>query len=500
MRLQYALIRSRHIYKAPTCFVRTRKIMTKPMPDNGTMMKTYSSNNPRKVSQSASKSESIPKPLYKLIIVSSILLVIVLTAFEFRYVVFEYLSLLHIVKLDLNPKHGNGGWREPDEATLQLYDTGICNIDRVNAVDLTLDIFESTYRHRKPVIVTFPNGAEDWINPGKWTVESLKTEYGDRWVLSGNAREIVRRGGSGYVETTFEEYLNDLLNESDQIGEPFYVFDRDFYNNSYLPDSLKPPPYFKIQDGVDDSIFFLGSSGSGVSFHKHADAWNGVIFGRKKWFLYTVDKTPPGGVYPGFTQREWFDKLYPQLQDKDKPLECVQEAGEILYLPESVYHGTVNLGDTIAIGIQKKEAVTEVEKIFYTERKLVESMRGLKEDEKKKAQENQLKLLKSLLHFIPENAEVHMRIGELYSELNDFVQAENHLNKARQLDKFFLIATLNLASVKQKMVDPHAAESLYRECMHATSKLWDVYAQYGDFLLAQGRPKEAAEIYRKIRT
>ncbi|WAR25999.1 JMJD8-like protein [Mya arenaria] len=426
--------------------------MTKPMPDNGTMMKTYSSNNPRKVSQSASKSESIPKPLYKLIIVSSILLVIVLTAFEFRYVVFEYLSLLHIVKLDLNPKHGNGGWREPDEATLQLYDTGICNIDRVNAVDLTLDIFESTYRHRKPVIVTFPNGAEDWINPGKWTVESLKTEYGDRWVLSGNAREIVRRGGSGYVETTFEEYLNDLLNESDQIGEPFYVFDRDFYNNSYLPDSLKPPPYFKIQDGVDDSIFFLGSSGSGVSFHKHADAWNGVIFGRKKWFLYT---------------------------------------------PESVYHGTVNLGDTIAIGIQKKEAVTEVEKIFYTERKLVESMRGLKEDEKKKAQENQLKLLKSLLHFIPENAEVHMRIGELYSELNDFVQAENHLNKARQLDKFFLIATLNLASVKQKMVDPHAAESLYRECMHATSKLWDVYAQYGDFLLAQGRPKEAAEIYRK---
>lgn len=50
-----------------------------------------------------------------------------------------------------------------------------------------------------------------------------------------------------------------------------------------------------FQDGVDSSIFFLGGSGSGVSFHKHADAWNGVIYGRKRWFLYPPQKTPPGG-------------------------------------------------------------------------------------------------------------------------------------------------------------------------------------------------------------
>lgn len=50
-----------------------------------------------------------------------------------------------------------------------------------------------------------------------------------------------------------------------------------------------------FQDEVDSSIFFLGGSGSGVSFHKHADAWNGVIFGRKRWFLYPPQKTPSGG-------------------------------------------------------------------------------------------------------------------------------------------------------------------------------------------------------------
>lgn len=46
---------------------------------------------------------------------------------------------------------------------------------------------------------------------------------------------------------------------------------------------------------MDSSIFFLGGSASGVGFHKHADAWNGVIFGRKRWFLYPPQKTPPGG-------------------------------------------------------------------------------------------------------------------------------------------------------------------------------------------------------------
>lgn len=38
------------------------------------------------------------------------------------------------------------------------------------------------------------------------------------------------------------------------------------------------------------------------------------------------------GVYPGFTQIEWYNHLYPLLDDAHKPMECVQEAGEILYL------------------------------------------------------------------------------------------------------------------------------------------------------------------------
>lgn len=44
------------------------------------------------------------------------------------------------------------------------------------------------------------------------------------------------------------------------------------------------------------------------------------------------------GVYPGFTQMEWYSKIYPSLNEDVAPMECVQEAGEILYLVNTGYH------------------------------------------------------------------------------------------------------------------------------------------------------------------
>ena len=42
------------------------------------------------------------------------------------------------------------------------------------------------------------------------------------------------------------------------------------------------------------------------------------------------------GVWPSFSQLDWINKVYPNLPPEDKPLECVQEEGEILYLVSPV--------------------------------------------------------------------------------------------------------------------------------------------------------------------
>ncbi|KAK3585952.1 hypothetical protein CHS0354_038494 [Potamilus streckersoni] len=390
-----------------------------------------------------------------------------------------------------------GGWRLADDKTLQEFGSEICSIDVHNADELSVKEFETTYRFKKPLIVKFKNGAKDWTDPEKWTVKSLKREYGEWSVLSGNSLEIVRLGGRGDMTTSFSQYVDKFMNMQDTLGEPFYVFDREFYKDSSLPKTLKPPEYFKIQDDVDDSIFFLGGSQSGVSFHKHADAWNGVIYGKKRWFLYSSQRTPPGGVYPGFTQIDWFKKVYPNLTDSERPLECIQEEGDILYLPEGTYHGTINLGDTVAIGIQKKRAVTDTEKLFYQVHDVDLALRNVRESGDSKLLEVKVELFERLLQLLPENAEVHMKAGQMYREMGNYVKARTHTEKAVQLDKHFVVALLNLAGLHFELGDANEADRLYVHAMSLNPYLWDVYAQYGDFLMKSNRPKDAVTIYKK---
>ncbi|KAJ8301623.1 hypothetical protein KUTeg_020610 [Tegillarca granosa] len=365
-------------------------------------------------------------------------------------------------KIDSQQKHHN--IKMPSSANNKK----LWKIDRKSVLDLTSDHFEAEYRFKKPLIVTFPNGASDWTDPKKWTVSSLKKEYGDWSVLSGNSRDIVRGGGSGDKESSFTEFVDRGIKEKDLLGEPLYIFDRHFYQDS------------------NDSIFFLGSSGSGVSFHKHADAWNGVIYGQKRWFLYPVQQTPPGGVYPGYTQNEWFDQVYPHLNETTKPIECVQEAGEILYLPEGMYHGTVNLGDTVAIGIQKKLAQTKEEQLFYED---LDVMRKIgrsdpSSDEYKSLKNRRKEIYLNLLELLPGNSEVKMKIGELYSNYGQTNDGIKYTQEATDIDSFFI-------------GDHKNAEECYKTALKLSPNLWDVHAAYGDFLVDTDRPKEAIEFYKK---
>lgn len=385
-------------------------------------------------------------------------------------------------------------WRPASKEALKLYGSSKCTVDRRDASDLTIKEFEEEYRFKKPMIVRFPNGAKDWTNPRKWSLSSLKQEYGQWYVLSGNSLEIVRKGGNGDVQSSFTEFVDSLMQDKDEIGEPFYIFDRMFYNDSSLPRTLKPPKYFEIKDGIDDSIFFLGASSSGVSFHKHADAWNGVIYGQKRWFLYPTTHTPPGGVYPGFTQIEWYNKIYPSLSEEDAPMECVQEAGEILYLPEGTYHGTINLGDTVAIGIQKKLAAIETEKLFYKELNLERAAPGANRD---KLLQERIKIFTKLHKLLPDNTEVMMKLGQALADSGQIQDGMKFTQQAIDKDPHFLIAHLNKAKMHIQINEKQKAEEILKFALKMNPKLWDIHATYGDFLMNNQRFKEAVHMYKK---
>jgi hypothetical protein len=94
----------------------------------------------------------------------------------------------------------------------------------------------------------------------------------------------------------------------------------------------------------------------------------------KRWFIYPPGASAPLEVEqklnPLRTVDDWFRDIYPKLTDLEKPslaeipvpqpdgskgyrpLECVQEPGDIMYLPAFWNHLTVNIGEAIGIGGQ----------------------------------------------------------------------------------------------------------------------------------------------------
>lgn len=99
--------------------------------------------------------------------------------------------------------------------------------------------------------------------------------------------------------------------------------------------------------------------------------WIAVVHGAKRWFVYPPGYGAPSDLeaasnplYPVWT---WFQSVYPRMAGLTKPplrggaedggtgyrpLECVQQAGDVVFLPARWSHLTINIGETIAIGGQ----------------------------------------------------------------------------------------------------------------------------------------------------
>ena len=83
-------------------------------------------------------------------------------------------------------------------------------------------------------------------------------------------------------------------------------------------------------------------------FHAHFAAWNAVVWGRKRWLLM-----PPGAYFGvtvnrNMTMLNWVESSLETM----KPLDCIQEPGSILFVPEGWSHATINLDDTVGIAVE----------------------------------------------------------------------------------------------------------------------------------------------------
>ena len=106
-----------------------------------------------------------------------------------------------------------------------------------------------------------------------------------------------------------------------------------------MPGFLDPT---RTEIQIQNTQFYLGAAGSGAPWHYHRAAFNVLVYGRKRWLL-----TPP--------PHSRYSTVHPKASFAaddvpSKPAHtfaCTQESGDVLFIPESWGHATLNRAESI---------------------------------------------------------------------------------------------------------------------------------------------------------
>lgn len=124
----------------------------------------------------------------------------------------------NIFRIDGTEEELNGGWKLASLDDSMRFYTNVCTIPKISIQEMTKERFETSFRD-KPFILTFPNGADDWVKSEHWTVQSLSREYQEWKFTAGKSIDIVYNGGKGDFKRTFKEYVAEMRNTTIQSGD-----------------------------------------------------------------------------------------------------------------------------------------------------------------------------------------------------------------------------------------------------------------------------------------
>ena len=252
-------------------------------------------------------------------------------------------------------------WAAPKPEELAEIDLGeeFCDWE-VRSTVPSDEEFAEKYWQKAPVVIR--NYTARWPASERWHKRQLWEAYGGREVttfdsdtyLVSHAKWVPHRLADFFKAHVCEE---KVLSTEGQLHQE-YVFDKDgiFTAVPELLEDYDHPTFIKqfFDAAVHEKFsryFLVGASMSGINYHSHTDAYNGLVHGRKRWFLYDHKqmRDPP---YRSHGTLRWMREVLPTLPVDQKPLQCMQRAGDLIYVPEGYWHGTINLGETIGVSGQ----------------------------------------------------------------------------------------------------------------------------------------------------
>ena len=225
---------------------------------------------------------------------------------------------------------------------------------------------------RTPVI--FTNYTSGWPAGERWTKRGLREEpYSALDVQAstpaGSLLEHEGKAGSSPPDISLRSFI-DRMEQEPHL--PWYVFERRRALRDVLLADIEIPlpfggPKAALAGSPWNHLFLsLGGSRAGALFHAHAPAWNALIFGKKRWLLFDErliaerhaplirafrEMAKPASI--NHSNADFLTTVYrtPEFQKwwGSHGYECIQEAGEMLYIPDRFYHAILNLGEAVAV-------------------------------------------------------------------------------------------------------------------------------------------------------
>ena len=267
-----------------------------------------------------------------------------------------------------------------------------CTIQRIDAVDLSAQDFLDSRRHHAPLLIG--GLMTGWRARSRWTWDFLlggeasgaasAVNVGTGASIAASGLASVRPSLSNFVRQSVLQHDAGGSGSADEeeAGNPRYIFDGEFFTGRepLRQDFHVPIDFFPFQANQDNVTFFAGRAGSGLGFHKHGEAINALVLGRKRWLVYRPESLSLAmGMDPSLSGTQWLAEVYPTLPEEARPeYECVQEAGEIMCkhihrnlpalviswsvfdglhvlidLPSLVHHATVNLEDSLGVATRQ---------------------------------------------------------------------------------------------------------------------------------------------------
>eukprot|EP00656_Telonema_subtile_P016224 TRINITY_DN18558_c0_g1_i1.p1 TRINITY_DN18558_c0_g1~~TRINITY_DN18558_c0_g1_i1.p1 ORF type:complete len:366 (-),score=70.92 TRINITY_DN18558_c0_g1_i1:104-1201(-) len=240
-----------------------------------------------------------------------------------------------------------------------------CDFDVLDSISPS--DFQAKYVHaRKPVLIR--NVSTAWAATARWrSARSLREAYPDIKMGVGFAGIEPYYGGKHMSIDQFLQFAVENVSSVD--GRPGYMTDNafDYFRHHADENRAKHPvedtefPAFlkELPAELLGMHFTAGGACSGTHIHAHAHGVCGLVHGMKWWGVADTrsDVFSPPEELEAFDYAprdylahikmgsgfEWWREQYPGLQ------ECVQRAGDLVYIPESFDHVVLNIWPSVGV-------------------------------------------------------------------------------------------------------------------------------------------------------